>query len=252
MPADGVLDLEHGHGRPPRGGRDGGSDLGAGLICGTQPQGHALLRAVQPGLDVDTARVQVGGDDAVPKIGLPHSFEPDRLPDAGGARVDTAITLEPVGLLARRLQARGGMVRGADDELVLAIRHQVGDLEREGGVTALMLAGEEAVHPHSRVPVHGAEVEEQSLPPHGVRDLEHPTVPHTVHEVGHLHTGESALGAEGNEDLAGVVAPEGVAHLLADFVIVDLELPHPVQVEPVGSLEVGSWVFGPRDVLTQG
>src|SRR3954465_7610248 len=111
---------------------------------------------VDVGRDVDRGEVRPG-----------HGLQPDGLPDAGDGRVPDAMRL--LDLLAARLRSLVAGVPDADDDFLLALRLQgSGDVEVDRVVTALVLAGLLAVDPDDRVPVDGAEVQQQAL---GLADL---------------------------------------------------------------------------------
>src|SRR5579871_1309342 len=106
-------------------------------------------------------------------------FQPDGLPDAGGAGVPDALAAE---LLALRLPACalgvGGIVYGNDDLLGSAGLEGVGDIEGEGGVAADVFAQLLAVDPDRRMPIHRAEVEQDAFASPGVRNLERAAIPY--------------------------------------------------------------------------
>ena len=95
-------------------------------------------------------------------IGFRHKFEPHGLPDAGGARVITALRIEAFALLAVGLFAGAVVVLRIDGEAVLARAAEIGDVEAERGVAAAVRAGRFAVHKHVRLIIDGAEVQQHA------------------------------------------------------------------------------------------
>src|SRR5579862_1925343 len=96
----------------------------------------------------------IGGDD----------FEPDGLPDAGGAEIPDAVGIEMPILFAAGLGEIVGIVVGADDDgLGFAGDQCVGDVGVEGGVAALVGGYELVVDVDGCIGVDSAKVEEQAL-----------------------------------------------------------------------------------------
>src|SRR5690606_1003693 len=82
-------------------------------------------------------------------------------PDAGGAPVPDRVRGRAPVLLAARLGEVVRVVLGAHDEQVVgAVGDERGDVERERGVAALVLADEVSVDPHPGSVVDGAEVQQ--------------------------------------------------------------------------------------------
>ena len=145
--------------------------------------------------------VEVGHDHEARDVGRGHLLEPRRLPDAADRGVHDAARLQH--LLAARLRAAVGCVVHAHGDLLRAGRPQrVGDVERERVIAAAVLADRLAVHPHSRLPVDRAEVQQHAVA--GARgDLERAAVPQVL--VGRQRLRDAAqrrLEREGDEDLA--------------------------------------------------
>ncbi len=227
-----------------------GAHLGAADLARlvAEDGAHAVAGAVgrQGQFDGEGGARQVGGDPGAAQVGVGDRFRPHRLPDAGGAGVVAVV----VGVLDRLLAPglwSGLRVAGADGDLHLAARGgEIAEVGGEGGEAAAVADHLGAVHPDRRVVVDGAEVQQHpAARPRGGRGESAP-VPDGLQEVGVADAGECGLGGEGHEDLAAEFAVEESAFEAA-VPLVGLELPGPVQVEPVATDELRSRVLRAGD-----
>ena len=129
-----------------------------------------------------------------------HRLHPDRLPDAGRARVPDRVRLELPVLLAARLGEVVRVVLGAHDDLACARRRtRSRDVERERRVAALV-SPTAAVDPDGRAVVDGAEVEDQSLLARSRRELDRASIPAAAIETGIGDAARPRFGRKGHPD----------------------------------------------------
>src|SRR5262245_49539413 len=89
-----------------------------------------------------------------------NRFEPHRLPDPRHSGIPDALRFEH--LLSARLKSAVRRVPNRDDELILFLAEDVGDVESKRLVPAAVLAYLLSVHPHDAVPIDGAKVKQQA------------------------------------------------------------------------------------------
>ena len=227
-----------------QGGRTAGGSLSGGdfsiCVCQDGPEGLAVDGVLERWNEHEAGGVQVGEDADGVDAAVGHGFEPDGLPDAGGAGVVTAARVQVRALFTAGLQSRAHVIPSADDQLIVAVLQRPGDVEAEGGAAAVVAADELAVDPGAAVVVDGAEVEKDALVLPGGGNVEGAMVPDGGDEVGIGDAGEVAFGAEGDGDFAvegcGILVP---AVLFARKAEVQAEVPGAVEVEPAVALELG-------------
>ena len=238
-----VGEIQHEPVVAPVGGRFGRADFLA-VGQGDRLERQAVARPIDLGLKDDARLLDVGLDPHVADERRSDAFEPNRLPDAGGARVAAALALLAVRLLAGGLESAAGVVEGVDDDRVVARLQQVGHVEAERGAAAGVLPGRLAVDPHGGLPIAGADVQPHAGRLPIGRLLEGAAIPDVLDEARASQARQLALAAEGHDDLIRVSLvgePRGV------FRVVGLgELPRAVQIEPLGPLHLRHRVFGPR------
>jgi hypothetical protein len=145
---------------------------------------------------------------------LGKRLEPDRLPDAGRARVPDA-AVAPA-LLALRLPAVRGVL-DVDDELVLTAGLEVAEVEPEMRVAAAVTADAATVEQHFATPVDGTEAQQRTRAPrHGERA---PVAHALVHLGAAPDPGERRLERE--------------RHLDRQRLAAERELPCPVEAHPL-------------------
>src|SRR5579884_588334 len=136
-------------------------------------------------------------------------LQPDRLPDAGRARVPDALAAELLafGLIGAFLRV-GGVVDG-DDKLLRAVRLQGAcDVVGEGGIAASMRTHLLAVDPDRALPVHRAEVEQDMLPLPAARHVKGAPIPDALMNLLALaDAGESRLERPGNQNALRQLVP---------------------------------------------
>ena len=111
---------------------------------------------------------------------LGHGFQPDRLPDAGGADVDRASGAVFAGLLAARLRRAVIVARAHDDRDRLAGLGDTAQVAGEGRKAAAMAPDFHAVDPHGRIVIDRLEVQQHAPPGPVGRDRHLAPVPDGV------------------------------------------------------------------------
>ena len=136
--------------------------LSGGLAAQRRPnaQRAAVRVPVEEGGEIQLAIARVGRSLPVGETLLRHKFQPDGLPDAGGAGVVAALGRQRRRLLARRLEAAADVVPRIHDKDVLPGAQQRRDVQCKRGVAAGMPAGERAVDEHLGFVVHRAEMQQ--------------------------------------------------------------------------------------------
>jgi hypothetical protein len=213
-------------------------------VAGAQPQ-------VQPGAgdadgephaEVDPQRARVPAPLDVGDVPRRHLLQPDRAPDAGRARVPDVVRLVPPVLLpARRLEVER-VVIGADHQLGAVVPQEVGDIDAERRVAALVGSHVRAADPHVADAVDGAEVQD-GAPVAGAAG-QPAAVPGAVEPPGPVHAAGRGLRGVGHPD--GAVERDAADG--AGEVGVGRELPLPVERGP-GTAQQRSGVLGRVRVL---
>ena len=178
--------------------------------------------------------------------GARHRLQPDALPDAGRTRVPDVVGLGLPILLAAGLPDVQGPVLGPHDEHGVGIAggQSARDVEREGGVPALVLAHELAVDPDARPVVDRAEMQQYPVAlsrQAGAGQIiggEHARVPHDGVVAGVPDAGELALGREGHGDGPLIDAAVGPVLVRARLGVVVGEVPLTVQTAPAGAAQL--------------
>ncbi len=191
--------------------------------------------AVEGDLQAEHTSIQVGGPPDACDIRLGHGFEPDGLPDAGGAVVPDAPGTGLPKLLAARLCEVGRLVLRADDQHLLFLTGSEGrrDVSGEWRVPALVPGDELPVEPDVCRVVYRAEVQQQ--PPGAVFGLEGEcsAIPDNRVELGISDSACLRLRREGDE--YGAVVDLGVVDPVLvepDVRVVVRELPRAAQIYP--------------------
>ena len=104
-------------------------------------------------------------------------FEPDRLPDARGRRVEDALGRVRPMLLTARQRPVGQGVRGTDDDHVAAPSGGPRDVGAEGAVTAFVTRHLDVVDPDGGPVIDSAEMKDEPL---RLRSVERAPVPEHV------------------------------------------------------------------------
>lgn len=247
--ADFQLIEVRGVGRPQFGMGDVEGDLTPGGSCasgdilsveaGDSLDQHAAGGAIHQGEDLDETVIDIGGDAQGFDVDTRHRLEPDGLPDAGGGGVEDGVAVE--GLLAVFLPVGVGRVPHSHHQGVLAVQFYVGgNIDGEGGVSALVTAGGLVVDPHGGLPVHGVKVEQDAPVLPGFGYVEGAPVPQALGgQERFFDAGEGGFHGVGDEDATVVFIDPGLA-AGGDGV-----LPQPVEALPVGAGHLRAGVFGP-------
>jgi hypothetical protein len=140
----------------------GGEHRPAASQLDAKPQSRASV-AFQPGLDADLPSGEVRGECDAADAGPRHLFDPDALPDPGGARIPDRVRLQLPILLAARLREVVRIVFGANDDHAAGRWRERGDVEGERRVTAVVRSGVHAIHPYGCPVVHRPEMEQPLL-----------------------------------------------------------------------------------------
>jgi len=174
-----------------------------------------------------------------------HRLQPDGLPDARSARVETTGIGELGRLLAAWLRAAVGVAGTNNDHNGLPGDSQATQITGEGGKAAAVTADLAAVDPHCGVIVDRLKVQQHPPPSPRFGDIDLAPVPDSVQEVNIADAGERGLRAERDDNVSrqGTVDEAAVK---AAIPTVDLELPLTVQAKPIGAHELGAGVLRPR------
>ena len=186
-------------------------------------------------------------------VAFRSGLQPDRAPDTAAVGVPTRH------LLADHGAGVGHIVGAHDDVGGFARLDKTREVNREGQVAVVVLAGKDAVDPDTRLPVDRFEVEENPFACPLARHKDLSLVPGCTFVVGAFDAGQLALPREGHVDrqVLGPAPPrrsvevddltgrgQVPAHLLADEIRVEGKVPWTVEALPIGALKIGSRVFG--------
>src|SRR4029453_1711760 len=165
-----------------------------------------------------------------------HNLQPDRLPDARYRRVPDAVRAGH--LLSSRLVVVVGRVPPADDDFLFPLnRQRIGYVEIERVVTAFVFANPLAIGPDGGMPIHGAEMKQQSPPRKIIRLYEPAVIEQEVCSIDRLlDAGEGGFHGKGNEDFPAIYAR---IRRLGGFG--PAEIPKPVEVYPAILVAPHSW-----------
>lgn len=161
-------------------------------------------------------------------------LQPDRLPDAGGALVPDTVRLGAPILLAAGLLGIVRIILGPDHNPMFGARSErIGDIEREGRLTAAVLADPHAINPDDRRVIDRAEAEPEPLPRRQPGRFEGTRVPEPGVKAGFVHPAQARFGRirQGDplaETLRVFVPPFGQAGIG----IIEREVPDAGQIDP--------------------
>ena len=130
---------------------------------------QVLIRAVDLGVNQHPRAVWIRHDGNCFNKRRADGFEPHRLPDAGGARVETTGALIAPRLLPAGLEVGPDIVQHLHHHFVRAGLEQLGDVETERHIPTDVQSGKLAVDIHPRPVIHAAEMDAQPLALHGRR-----------------------------------------------------------------------------------
>ena len=133
----------------------------------------------------------IGRDARALQMRHRHRFQPDGLPDAGCARIETAIgCVLANGLLATRLYRAMVVASAYDNSDALPGFGDVRQVTGEAGKAAAMATDLDAVDPNGGVIIYGLKVEQGvTVTPFG-RNRDGAAIPHGIHKVEMVHAGE--------------------------------------------------------------
>ncbi len=174
------------------------------------------------------------------QIRRPRRLHPDRLPDPRRPRIENPPALRlPILLPARDVAVLRRILRPHHDHLRPARRQEIGHVDLERHVPALVLARQPPVHPDHRPVVHRAEVQ-QHPPPRPARRRRHrPPVPHPRVERRVPDPRQLRLERVRDGDLLRKRPLRRRPVLFQpDVGVVELKLPFPVQRLPVRPREL--------------
>ena len=187
-------------------------------------------------VDLHAGIVDIRGEMQAADVVRAARFQIDSLPDAAGVAV---------ALLAIEMRIAGSIV-GLDQQGLVLAEANVFQLALERSIAALMAAGLLAVEPGGRLPVGGADHQEDALAFPCLGDGDLTSVPSYVALV--LHLGE--FGAPGERDQDTLV--QGGATLVGQGLVrgcgIEGESPVAIEVEPFGALEIRTRMFRQRNV----
>ena len=218
-----------------------------GLLTGTHTDAEAE-RVVGGPFDVDfeadLPTLETGGPADSADVGGGDGFEPDGLPDAGGAGIPDGVRFELPVLLAAGLFEIGGVVVGADDELLWAFTGEgVGDLDGEGSVAAFVPGDFYAIDPHIGGGVDCTEVQDDALSGFELGPVKLTAVPYGAEEAGVSDAAGGSFRGEGHLD-AGV--PRDLGEGVPLSVGIDSKVPFTVERGPLLALQLRSGIAGLR------
>src|SRR5712664_2301075 len=208
----------------------------AGAICELEAQGERAGGGVEQAY-VHAYRREVGMRREV------HEFQGIAAPCLEVHRLPHAPRVS-VPLLSLELEGVGRVVH-ADDEPRSFAGTRACQLEGEWGVATLVLAQLVAIEPCGGAPVRRPEHEKHTAASPRLWHGDVAGVPPDVAAIG--NPGEWRSPRERHEGLSSRGnATAGPAVAFATVVRIECELPAAVEIEPLGALEVGPWVFGKR------
>ncbi len=224
---------------------DGRLHGAAGAVLGLElnREAHGLRRGlIQRRLDGDFAGVDVRQELHRLQRGPGPGLQVDRLPDALGGSI---------ALFAFELESVGRVVDAQHEGLFVAPLDLLGQLEFEGGVSALEAADLLTVEPSGRQPVASADHHEDLAAFPFRRHANRPLVPGDVGLA--LHAGQFRTPRERHVDRKRKLRLARCPVAAQPRVLfVEAEVPRPVEIHPLGSLEVGPRMLRQRDVLCLG
>ena len=130
-------------------------------------------------------------------------FHPNRLPDAGGARVMTAARVGRGRLFARAVLAVPYVVLGEHREVIALAREIIGNIETKRPIAAGVHSHELAVYIHISPMVDCAEMQYLALAVETCRKLKVAAVKYGVHKSLVAHSRQLALGCERHDYFTG-------------------------------------------------
>ena len=177
-----------------------------------------------------------------------NGFQPNGLPDARHTRIAATRGFVTAALLAFRLSAAARIVEDTNNQICLfAELHKRRDVEFERRRTTIMDADGLAVDVRFAFIVRRAKMQNGEPPCPVGRNRDLAMVEHRQDEILMLHSGQFALRAERNIDLA----VEACAFLQAAFATGQAEIklirPFAVQIDPIHAFKLRAWVFGTWD-----
>ena len=191
--------------------------------------------------------VDIGYDLHTLQRHVVHGLHPHRLPNTRGTGIAATIRIVICRLLASGLRAAAKVALGMHhDAVLLAVTHEIRDIEREGVRTAVVAADEATVDIYLRLVIYGTEVELHALALPCRRNLYHALIPHAVDEIGIPYAREFALRCERHRDTlleALAVIEIAVATRIRQ---IERKTPFAVQVDPVGSFELRAGILRTR------
>ncbi len=162
-------------------------------------------------------------------------FQPDSLPDAGGAGIENPFGGGfPVLFAAGHFQICGN-VPHTEGQFVFARLQKAGNFRGKTAVSAGVFAGEFAVYPNRTGIIHRAEMQVNFLAVHGFWQGERLAVPYCVVNFAGVDTGKFALVGIGN------------GYFLVKAVGVEREVPFAVEVVPIFAHKLRTGVFRTRN-----
>ena len=231
------------------GGIGGNGALGS-YHLGTVLEGYgygAAVLSIEVGVYDDLLLVDIGNDLRIlQSLGI-NGFHPNGLPDACGTGVHTfELTLTDV-LLACGLLGGAGIGVGMNHKVVcLAVLQETGDIDGKACAAAKVTTGQTSVHIYLGVVIDSLEVEHDVTSCPSCRHLNLTVIPDVVDEVGIFYTRKLALGGKGN----GNLSVEAFALVKPSFYSgadkIEGVAPLAVQVDPVLTLELGTWILWAR------
>ena len=182
-------------------------------------------------------------------IVLRREFQPYRLPNAGGAAVETAVRAVTVALLSAGDQRIPIVIQGIDGDHINTGGNILGDLQLEGNIAALVATHLLAVDVHHSLVVHSTKVNEHPAGALLLCQFHRSLVPQTQHKVLVVYTGQLALRAKRHGNGAGQLCI-GLRKTsgLAAAAVIDFKIPLTIQVQPAVALKLGLRMFGAGNV----
>ncbi len=209
----------------------------------------AVAFLIELGTDDELLLVDVGRSEDLLQSHRVDGFHPDRLPDARNTRIVATCAVEAGALLAAGLLAATQIVLHLNDEVSAATSlHELRDVEGERRTRAAMATDLLSVDEDDCVVIDGTKVEQNVLACPSSRNIDVALVPDAGDEVGVLHAGEFAFRAEGDGYLAVEALAVAEVSLRTSLSEVKTIAPSTVQVDPIGTFELWTWVLAARKV----